>query len=176
MRNAMSSQKSKSKNKERRGGVRPVAASLPKIAAKAIGKRGFAEAALITEWDRIVGRELACVSQPEKLAFSPRQRSNGTLHNREHGADATELQHLEPLVIERINSHFGYRAIARLKLTHAPLRQTSPPLKRSPQTPDPKQRAVLTDILSKVEDDTVKKALERLGAAILTGSAKGKKS
>ncbi len=176
MRNAMSSQKSKSKNKERRGGVRPVAASLPKIAAKAIGKRGFAEAALITEWDRIVGRELACVSQPEKLAFSPGQRSNGTLHIRVQGAVATELQHLEPLVIERINSHFGYRAIARLKLTHAPLRQTSPPLKRSPQTPDPKQRAVLTDILSKVEDDTVKKALERLGAAILTGSAKGKKS
>ena len=153
-----------------------MAASLPKIAAKAIGKRGFAEAALITEWDRIVGRELACVSQPEKLAFSPGRRSNGTLHIRVQGAVATELQHLEPLVIERINSHFGYRAIARLKLTHAPLRQTSPPLKRSPQTPDPKQRAVLTDILSKVEDDTVKKALERLGAAILTGSAKGKKS
>ena len=176
MRNAMSSQKSKSKNKERRGGVRPVAASLPKIAAKAIGKRGFAEAALITEWDRIVGRELACVSQPEKLAFSPGQRSNGTLHIRVQGAVATELQHLEPLVIERINSHFGYRAIARLKLTHAPLRQTPRPPKRRPRTPDPKQRAVLADILSEVEDDTVKKALERLGAAILTGSAKVKKS
>ena len=46
----MSGQRSKPKDSERRGGVRPVAAALPKIAAKAIGKRGFAEAALITEW------------------------------------------------------------------------------------------------------------------------------
>ena len=176
MRNAMSDQKSKTKKKQRRGGVRPVAASLPKIAAKAIGKRGFAEAALITEWDRIVGRELACVSQPEKLAFPPGQRSKGTLHIRVQGAAATELQHLEPLVVERINSYFGYGAIALLKLTHAPLRQTPPPPKRSPRSPDPAQRAMLTEILSKVEDDSVKKALERLGAAILTSSAKGKKS
>jgi len=118
MRNAMSSQKSKSKNKERRGGVRPVAAALPKFAAKAIGKRGFAEAALITEWDRIVGRELACVSQPEKLAFSPGQRSNGTLHIRVQGAVATELQHLEPLVIEDRSQGHRQTRFRRRRLNH----------------------------------------------------------
>ncbi len=172
----MSGQKSKSKDSERSGGVRPVAAALPKIAAKAIGKRGFAEAALITDWDGVVGRELARVSQPEKLVFPPGQRTNGTLHIRVQGGFATELQHLEPLVVERINGHFGYGAVTRLKLTHAPLRRSPKRSKRRVRAPDPAQRAMLADILGAVEDDAVREALERLGTAILTGEAEVKKS
>ena len=159
--------------------MRPVAASLPKIAAKAIGRRGFAEAALITDWDTIVGKELARVSQPEKLAFSPGERRNGTLHIRVQGGVATELQHLEPLVVERINSHFGYGAIARLKLTHAPLRQP-PPRRRERKPPvvqaSPEQRAALDNVLATVDDQEVKDALNRLGKAILGNGSQVKNS
>ena len=159
--------------------MRPVAASLPKIAAKAIGRRGFAEAALITDWDTIVGKELARVSQPEKLAFSPGERRNGTLHIRVQGGVATELQHLEPLVVERINSHFGYGATSRLKLTHAPLRQ--PPRRRSGKTASriqssPEQRAALDEVLATVDDHEVREALNRLGDAILGSGSEVKKS
>lgn len=159
--------------------MRPVAATLPKIAAKAIGRRGFAEASLITDWDKIVGRELAKVSQPEKLAFPPGERTNGTLHIRVQGGVATELQHLEPLVLERINSHFGYGAIARLRLTHAPLRH--PPARRSKisvktKPPDPAQRAILDEILASVEDSDIREALNRLGSAVLSNSARVNKS
>jgi len=158
--------------------MRPVAASLPKIAAKAIGKRGFAEAALITEWGTIVGNELAQVSQPEKLAFSPGERNNGTLHIRVQGGVATELQHLEPLVVERINSHFGYSAVARLKLTHAPIRR--PPSRHRDRKPaaapaSPEQRAALDTILDTVDDPEVKGALIRLGEAIMGDGSKIKK-
>ncbi len=159
--------------------MRPVAASLPKIAAKAIGRRGFAEAALITDWDTIVGKELARVSQPEKLAFSPGERRNGTLHIRVQGGVATELQHLEPLIVERINSHFGYGAIARLKLTHAPLRQP-PPRRRERKPPvvqaSPEQRAALDNVLATVDDQEVKDALNRLGKAILGNGSQVKNS
>tara|TARA_B100000676_G_scaffold269238_1_gene285008 strand:+ start:1050 stop:1568 length:519 start_codon:yes stop_codon:yes gene_type:complete len=172
----MSGQRSKHKDSERRGGVRPVAAALPKIAAKAIGKRGFAEAALITEWATIVGRDLALVSQPEKLAFPRGQRSNGTLHIRVAGGVATELQHLEPQVVARINGHFGYGAIARLKLTHAPLRQTPARPKRGIRKPNPKDHKALHDMLGDVEDDAMREALERLGTAIMSGDAEVKKS
>ena len=164
---------------ERRGGMRPVAAALPKIAAKAIGKRGFAEATLLTDWDRIVGRELAKVSQPEKLSFPPGERSKGTLHIRVQGGVATELQHLEPQVIERINGHFGYGAVARLKLTHAPLQQ--PRRRRTrliPPSPPPtaEQRGALDKVLAEVEDPEVKQALERLGKAILNKGSEVKKT
>ena len=172
----MRGQKSKSKDSKRNRGARPVAASLPKISAKAIGKRGFAEATLITEWDKVVGRRLARVSQPEKLVFPSGQRKNGTLHIRVQGGVATELQHLEPLVVEQINSHFGYGAVGKLRLSHAPLRQTPSPPKYRRHTPDSKQRAALAAILDEVEDDELQEALERLGAAMFSNGGEVKKS
>lgn len=159
--------------------MRPVAASLPKIAAKAIGKRGFAEAALITEWGTIVGKELAQVSQPEKLAFSPGERNNGTLHIRVQGGVATELQHLEPLVIERINSHFGYSAVARLKLIHAPIRRPQSRYRdRKPAAApaSPEQRTALDTVLDTVDDPEVRAALYRLGNAVLGHQSEIEKS
>ena len=172
----MRGQKSKSKISKRNGGARPVAAALPKISAKAIGKRGFAEATLITEWDRVVGRRLARMSQPEKLVFPSGQRKNGTLHIRVQGGVATELQHLEPIVVEQINSHFGYGAVGNLRLSHAPLQQTPPPPKYRRRTPNSEQRAALAIILDEVEDDELQEALERLGAAIFSNGDEVKKS
>lgn len=164
---------------KRSGGVRPVAAVLPKIAAKAIGQRGFAEATLITDWDHIVGADLARVSQPERLQFARGERSKGTLHVRVQGGVATELQHLTPLVIERINGHFGYGAVARLKLTHAPLKTKAKRMRRpSPAaTPaSPKQRAQLDSLLEETEDPEIKAALKRFGDAIAKRASEVKKT
>lgn len=158
------------KDAPRRGGVRPIAAALPKVAAKAIGRRGFAEASLITDWAAVVGDALAAASQPVRLAFPPGKRASGTLHIRVSGGVATELQHLEPLVVERINSHFGYSAVTRLKLIHAPLVKHEPARRREParaSPPDPAKRDALAALLDGVEDTEVRAALERLGNAIL---------
>ena len=106
---------------KRGGAPRPLSANIPDITKKTLGKRGLAEGGLITDWVRIVGPDLASSCQPERLAHPPRERSGGTLHIRVYGGAATELQHLEPLVLERINGHFGYRAVAKLRLIHAPL-------------------------------------------------------
>ena len=63
-------------------------------------------------------RRAAC---PRGWRAAPGGRG-GTLHVRVgSGALALELQHLEPVVIERINTYFGYRAVERLKLVHGPL-------------------------------------------------------
>lgn len=159
--------------------MRPVAAALPKIAAKAIGRRGFAEASLITEWHTVVGAELAKVSQPVKLAFPPGARTNGTLHISVQGGVATELQHLEPQVLERINGHFGYGAIARLRLVHAPPGRNPSRRARPRETerkPDAAQRESLVSLLSPVDDDDMRSALESLGAAILAREHRVKKS
>ncbi|NKB56126.1 MAG: DUF721 domain-containing protein [Alphaproteobacteria bacterium] len=157
--------------------MRPVAATLPSIAAKAIGKRGFAEASLITDWATIVGDQLATVSQPDRLSFPPGKRAGGVLHIRVQSGGAIELQHLEPLVVERINSHFGYGAIARLKLVHAPLTRQATPRARQENRdtpPDPAHQAILDQMLAGVADNEVRAALERLGAAILHQESKVK--
>lgn len=168
-----------SRDDRRKPGMRPLAATVPKIAAKAIGKRGFAEASLITDWSTIVGNDLAKVSQPNKLSFPPGKRTEATLHILVQGGVATELQHLEPMVIERINSHFGYGAVSRLRLIHAPLgkrpaRRGMPTLQKT--KPSPEHRAKLNTMLADVADDDIRNALERLGTAILIRESKIKKT
>lgn len=148
-------------------GPRALAAMVSKITRKVLKQRGFAEAGIITDWPAIVGAELALESAPEKLVYPPGERLGGVLHIRVAGALATELQHLEPLVIERINGYFGYRAVARLRLLQGPLpvEETAPAPAR--RRLEPGEEAALKEGLAEVPDEDLKAALERLGRAVM---------
>ncbi len=149
-------------------GPRALAAMVSKITRKVLKQRGFAEAGIITDWPAIVGAEIALESAPEKLVYPPGERLGGVLHIRVAGALATELQHLEPLVIERINGYFGYRAVARLRLLQGPLpvEETAPPAAARRRL-GPEAEAALREGLAEVPDDDLKAALERLGRAVM---------
>ena len=115
-----------------------------------------------------MGHGLAAVSQPEKLAFSRGERTGGVLHTRVQGGDATELQQLEPMIVDRTNSHFGYGAVARLRLVHAPVNHRQAQ-RRKPEraaTPDPELKAGLREVVSAVADDEAR-AVTGLGIRVL---------
>ena len=102
-----------------------------KVTTPLYRKRGFAEARILSDWPVIVGERFAAVTLPEKLTF-PRGNTgggkrDGLLHVRVGAPLATELQHLEPQIIERINGYFGYNAVARLKLIQGPVTPPSKP-------------------------------------------------
>lgn len=167
--------------KRHSGGPRPLAASLGSVSKRALGRRGFAEAGLITNWDSIVGPELAAACRPERLSFPPGEREGGTLRVLVAGGIATELQHMEPLVLDRINGHFGYRAVARLTLIHgtigAPKRKTSGrAIAPTGAPPDRESLERLGDGLSRVDDVEIRAALARLGRAILDEQGRDDKS
>ncbi len=154
----------------RRGGMRAVGASLPAATKGAVARRGFAEARLLLDWPSIVGETMARHTLPERLA-RPRGEGGGVLHVRVAGAFALELQHLEPVVIERINAHFGHAAVARLKMTQG---LPAPPV-RPRRRPKPLGAAAETALAASVErigDDRLKEALARLGRAILAEEPK----
>ena len=166
----MGDSKKQQKKPERRGGpARPLAALVPKLTRQALGKRGLAHASVITEWERIIGPDLARHSQPEKLVFQRGQRDRGTLHIRVLGSLATELQHLEPLVIERVNTHFGYRAVERIRLIQAPLRRNDRRQEKPKPLPaaDKAELAEMRQNLEKVENPEMRAVLERIGESIL---------
>lgn len=102
-------------------GPRRLAAALSKVTRAGFRRRGFAHSGVLSRWPEIVGDELAAMSCPEKLKFPPGRGEGGTLQVRVASGFATELQHLEPVVIERINTFFGYAAIGRLALKQGPL-------------------------------------------------------
>lgn len=158
---------------QRGGGPKPLAATVGRLAKKTIGKRGFAEAGLITGWEGIVGPELGASCWPDSLSFPPGRRDGGSLRIRVTGGFALELQHMQPQLLERINGHFGYRAIERISIIHAPPDKNSMHLRRRPKTkasppPDPKASAAIEDALSAVDDPEIRAVLARIGHAVIS--------
>ena len=156
---------------ERRGRLRSVGETLPKIAGRALGKQGLGEAQLVAQWGSVMGAELAGETLPVKLSFPQGGRRNGTLRLRVTPAAALTVQHREPQIIERVNGFFGYAAVARLALQQGPLPQR-PAAEPGPRALSPSESAALAERLAQVPDSSVKSALLRLGAAIL-GTSRG---
>lgn len=156
------------KSEERRGGMRAIGRSLPKIAGKALGRHGLAEAGLVSDWTAIVGDRLAEATLPIKLAFPRGERRDGTLHVRVAGALALELQHLTPQLLERINGYLGYRGVERIRIERGPLPRGSRRLAEpaAPAFQDTEAEAVVTQTVAGVGDEALRESLARLGRAI----------
>jgi hypothetical protein len=155
---------------KRYGGMRALAATLPRVASPVLGKRGFSEAQLIAQWPAVIGENLARHMAPERISFARGGRRDGTLRVRVEPGFALEAQHREPQILERINAFFGYRAVARLALTQGPLPRGQTP-RPAPRKLGEDERRTLDRRLAAIEDPGLRDALRRLGEAVI-GSGK----
>ncbi len=163
--------------RKRRGSLRALSATLPGITKRAFARRGLSSGELARQWPAIVGTALAGQCQPRKLRFPrPGETVDGNLTLRVAPAWALEIQHLELALLERINSFFGYRAVARLTLQQGPLAARKKPRgdqqQRATAAPLPPTDAALAAKLSTVTDPELKDALERLGRSLRQKHAK----
>ncbi|NQV83996.1 MAG: DUF721 domain-containing protein [Rhodospirillales bacterium] len=156
------------KHSRRGSGPRALATSLGSITKQIFGQRGLADGAILKDWSAIAGAQLAAHSQPEKISYPQGAGDGGTLHLRiDSGAMATELQHLQPLLIERINGYFGFKAVDRIKITQGPLPGRD---KKQPWSPRPLEAGEehgLAESLMDVDDDDIRQALQALGRAVI---------
>ena len=140
---------------------------LHKTLTDAFAKQGFASSELVTRWAEIVGAEIAEHAQPEKIQWSrPREGKlpePGTLCLRVEGPMALDIQHLSGVILERVNRFFGWRAVATLRLRQAPLRRKRPAPRPAP---DAQAAARIAAGLTAIENEELRAALGRLGAAI----------
>ena len=134
--------------------------------------RGFATTTLLSEWASIVGADLAQFTAPDKVAWPRRQEGDApttsrrtpgaTLVLRVDGPRAIEVQHRADQILERVNTYFGYRAVAALRIVQAPVTRQSP---RS-HTGSLEIDETSLKQTAKIEKDGLKQALSRLGSAI----------
>lgn len=152
----------------RRNRTEPLGNSIGRLTKPLFGRRGMADGTIARDWQAIVGPAIAGHSQPEKITYPSRERTAGLLHLKvDNSAMALQLQHLEPQLIERINGHFGYRAVARLRLVHGPLPEPVVTAKsRDAPEPSPARRRQLADTLAGIDDPELRAALEKLGRAL----------
>lgn len=144
--------------------------------APALAKQGFASADVIAAWPEIVGSHLAAFSQPVKLEW-PRRRGPrdperapdpATLVVRVEGAFALDFQQSVPLVIERLNAHYGWACIGRVVLRQGPVRRL-PERVVPPAPPDPDTARAVAAKVDAIEDPGLRAALMRFGEAVIAG-------
>ncbi|MDB5571505.1 MAG: uncharacterized protein JWN93_2688 [Hyphomicrobiales bacterium] len=148
-----------------------VGAALHPVAAK----QGFGESDIILHWGDIIGPRLAAVSEPLRLQWAPRPPNRSpdappepaTLIVRMEGAFAIELQHLAPIVIERVNARLGWRCIGRIAVRQGPVRK-APPRRPPPAPVDPDAALRAQAAAAPILDDGLRAALARLGTAAMS--------
>ena len=148
--------------------AKPLSVLLSDVFSEAYAKQGFAARELVTRWAEIAGAEVAAQSQPLKIQWprpvegQPQQPA--TLVLRVEGPMALEIQHASDVILQRVNRFFGWSAVGKLALRQAPLsRRERPPPSGAP---DAQAVAEVAETLSSVEDEALRAALARLGAAI----------
>jgi hypothetical protein len=148
--------------------AKPLSLLLNDVFAEAYAKQGFAARELVTRWAQIAGAEIAAHAEPLKMQW-PRPvegqpQEPATLVLRVEGPMALEIQHSADVILERVNRFFGWSAVGKLAFRQAPL--SRPRARKRPGPPDPKAVAKVAESLADIEDEQLKTALARLGAAI----------
>ena len=155
-------------SKPRPFNAKPLSVLLSDVFSDAYAKQGFAARELVARWAEIAGPEIAAHSEPLKVQW-PRPvegqpQEPATLVLRVEGPMALEIQHSSDVILQRVNRFFGWSAVGKLALRQAPLSRRDRPSR--PRPPDAKEVAEVEKTLSSVEDEELRAALARLGAAI----------
>ncbi len=155
-------------SEERKGSVRAVGGLLAPLLARAARRRGFTEASLLFDWEKVVGPELAGRCMPDRIE----RISGGTLVLRAGSGAALELQHAAPQIVERVNAYFGRRVISRLRFLRAPVPQRTPS-SSPPSRPEPSPERIreLERATAAINPEGLRRALVELGRAVMTGTA-----
>jgi len=150
----------------KRGFMRRLGASMPRGMSKAFKRAGFAESSVIANWRQIAGEELAEYSIPTRLFFKRGERQGGTLQVMVEGAFALQMQHMAPMLVEKINMFHGFRAVERIALVQGPVESRRKRKKQPMPQLGPNDQAKLDKLLGKTHDEGLKGALSRLGQRV----------
>jgi len=152
----------------RRGGAaRAVSAMLPEAGRAAFRRFGFVQSSVVSRWREIVGDRYAGVSAPESIRFPHGKRSGGVLTLVVEGAYAPTMQHVAPVITERVNRFFGYEAVARISFRQGSV------AKAIPRPAPPSLRAIpaeLGDSLREIADPGLRACLEGLARGVAATS------
>lgn len=155
-------------------GFRHTSALVSDRVKSATQSRGFSETRLLTHWAEIAGADIAKICRPVEVKYSS-GAFGATLVLLTTGAHAPVLNMQETAIRTKVNACYGYNAISRIRITQtAPVgfaegqAQFGHAPEPTPKIPSPEARAVAAREASDVQDDSLRVALEQLGANIIS--------
>ena len=159
----MSKEKTSNEDRPRSCRARAAGELVGDIGGQSFRRFGFVQSSIVSRWAEIVGERYAKVSSPESIGFPNGKKAGGALTLLVEGAYAPLMQHLAPLIIERVNRFFGYAAVNRIVFRQG----RTPALQSRPQRPQ--LRAVPKELgqgLREIGDPELRACLESLAAQI----------
>lgn len=135
--------------------------------------RGFAVTRLLTHWSEIVGEAVAGIATPVNVSYG-KGGLGATLTVLTTGAQAPMLEMQKEQIREKVNACYGYKAIARVRITQtAPVgfhdgRAAFEQKTATPQQLDTEALVVSADLAKDVKSDALRAALAALGANVIS--------
>ncbi len=144
------------------------------LAKKMLGKKAFAEADVICNWQNIVGENIASFSRPLKIEFKKGEKINGCLYIETlSGAAALELQMKTKLIIEKVNTFFGYGAVQNVKILQNLQDVPVKPINNHEKILVSKEEeSYIENAVGEVKNKTLAEALQNLGRAVVKNNKK----
>jgi hypothetical protein len=149
------------------------AASLlqPRI-RKASEERGFAVTRLLTHWADVVGQDIAQIATPVNVTYG-KGGIGAVLTLLTTGAQAPMLEMQKDQIRDKVNACYGYRAIARVRITQTASTGFSEGRASFTAAPKPVMKPS-ADVICKgsalsetIANDELRQALARLGTHVL---------
>jgi hypothetical protein len=137
------------------------------IGGQSFRRFGFIQHSIVSRWSEIVGDRYARASSPESIRFPAGRKVGGVLTLLVDGAHAPLIQHLTPMIVEKVNRFFGYAAINRIVFRQGKPPAPAPRPERRQLHPVPKE---LGEGLREITDPELRQCLESLAAQIVASS------
>jgi hypothetical protein len=137
------------------------------VGGQSFKRFGFVQHSIVSRWGEIIGQRYAKVSSPESIKFQAGKKAGGVLTLLVDGAHAPLIQHLTPMIVDRVNRFFGYAAINRIVFRQGKPPAPAPRPERPQLRPVPKE---LGEGLREIADPELRHCLESLAAQIAASS------
>lgn len=137
------------------------------VGGQSFRRFGFVQSSIVSRWAEIVGERYAKASSPESIRFPAGRKAGGVLTLLVDGAHAPLIQHLTPLIVEKVNRFFGYHAVNRIVFRQGKLPVSTAKPERPQLRPVPKE---IGAGLREIADPELRACLESLAARIAATS------
>ncbi len=147
--------------------------TISKVNKKYSSKFGKNEFLIISKWPQIVGTFFADHSEPDKISRVTEEFNElnepiykNFLHVKVSPAAAVEFQHYKDTIIDKINSFFGYNAIADLRLQQNFIPKTKINNKLNNRKISAEEKEIIKNEIAVIHDEDLQKSIVNLGASI----------
>jgi len=145
--------------------MRKISTNIEKIVRPYAMKNGFHEVRIFSSWKNIIGSEFYSQVKPVKL-------KNKTLKVMvQNSTMAADIAFRSPIIIEKINQFFGYRAVEKITTVQRSFIEQIQ--EKTKEKPDESCFVRAEARCSNVEDKEIKKALINLTAHLEQEAVKG---